>query len=799
MKAVVLFLAAACLAHATEVPQRTATKQYLVKQKNIYELFAHVDQPTVYHPELYQKARAFSIEDNISSYNDQAVVTEFLQRFKNGMLPRGEVFSMMYPLHLAEMICLFRLFYTAKDFDTFYNTAVFARFHMNEHMYIHALTNAVLHRQDTNTLRIPPLYEIIPYVFMNEDVLHKAYHIAMGNTGIVGVKKTTVGSVDTFYIPTNYTGSYIVRDEVPENQKLSYYHEDIGLNAYYFMSYHEFPSFMNSVEYNMPQNVRGEMFMYLHKQMLLRYYLERLSNNIGEIDYIDVNKPIVTGYYPSMHYHNGVPFIQRPVNSEIPLHVHRYVQALQDFHTRISNAIDSGYLVDKNGKRTNIYESLDGLNQLCNVIHGNADSVNEKYYGNVEYMYRKILGFVPDPIDKYHVVPSSLHFVSTSMRDPAFYGIFKNIVTYLMRYKEHLPCYTHNDLVFPGVKIESVTVDKLTTFFDHFDSLVNNALSIPSQEKAHSMLIKARQYRLNHKPFTYHITVNSDKNTKASVRIFLGPKYDVHGHELDISENYMNFLEMDQYKEHLPCYTHNDLVFPGVKIESVTVDKLTTFFDHFDSLVNNALSIPSQEKAHSMLIKARQYRLNHKPFTYHITVNSDKNTKASVRIFLGPKYDVHGHELDISENYMNFLEMDQFIVDLKPGTNKIERNSYESVYVVPDEVPSDVLYKKILKAIESDETFTYPSQPYGFPDRLQLPKGKKEGLPLKLFVCVTAFDETKSFKIRSPVRGPSVLDGRPLGYPLDRHVHSFNFTVPNFHMRDVLVYHRHAEELNLTV
>ncbi|XP_011142759.2 hexamerin [Harpegnathos saltator] len=685
MKAIVLFLAAACLAHATEVPQRTATKQYLVKQKNIYELFAHVDQPTVYHPELYQKARAFSIEDNISSYNDQAVVTEFLQRFKHGMLPRGEIFSPMHPLHHDEMICLFRVFCTAKDFDTFYNTAVFARFYVNEYMYIYALTNAVLHRQDTNTLRVPPLYEVLPNFYFNEDVLHKAYHIAMGNTGIVGVKKTT-GGIDTYYIPTNYTGSYIVRDEVPENQKLSYYHEDIGLNAYYFMSYHEFPPFMNSVEYNMPQHVRGEMFMYLHKQMLLRYYLERLSNNIGEIDYIDVNKPIVTGYYPSMHYHNGVPFIQRPVNSEIPLHVHRYVQALQDFHTRISNAIDSGYLVDKNGKRTNIYESLDGLNQLCNVIHGNADSVNEKYYGDVEYMYRKILGFVPDPIDKYHVVPSSLHFVSTSMRDPAFYGIFKNIVTYLMRYKEHLP-----------------------------------------------------------------------------------------------------------------CYTHNDLVFPGVKIESVTVDKLTTFFDHFDSLVNNALSIPSQEKAHSMLIKARQYRLNHKPFTYHITVNSDKNTKASVRIFLGPKYDVHGHELDISENYMNFLEMDQFIVDLKPGTNKIERNSYESVYVVPDEVPSDVLYKKILKAIESDETFTYPSQPYGFPDRLQLPKGKKEGLPLKLFVCVTAFDETKSFKIRSPVRGPSVLDGRPLGYPLDRHVHSFNFTVPNFYMKDVLVYHRQAEELNLTV
>lgn len=138
-------------------------------------------------------------------------------------------------------------------------------------------------------------------------------------------------------------------------------------------------------------------------------------------------------------------------------------------------------------------------------------------------------------------------------------------------------------------------------------------------------------------------------------------------------------------------------------------------------------------------------------------------------------------------------------VAVKIGTNRIERNSHESIYVVPDETPSDVLYKKMVKAIEGEETFTYPGQKYGFPDRLILPKGRKEGFPLKLFVCVTPLDETKSFEVHSPVWGPGVLDGRSMGYPLDRPVHSFNFTVPNFYMKDVLVYHRQAEELNLTI
>lgn len=113
----------------------------------------------------------------------------------------------------------------------------------------------------------------------------------------------------------------------------------------------------------------------------------------------------------------------------------------------------------------------------------------------------------------------------------------------------------------------------------------------------------------------------------------------------------------------MPFYTHEELAFPGVTVESVTVDKLMTFFDHFESLISNAVSVRSHKEAQSMLIKARQYRLNHKPFTYHITVNSDKTNKAVVRVFLGPKYNSHGHEIDISENHMNFVEMDQWVVD----------------------------------------------------------------------------------------------------------------------------------------
>ena len=104
-----------------------------------------------------------------------------------------------------------------------------------------------------------------------------------------------------------------------------------------------------------------------------------------------------------------------------------------DSHNRISEAIDSGYLVDMNGKRINIYETVDGLDQLGNVIQGNADSVNPKYYGHLDTMYRKVLGMAPEVATKHNVVPTALDFYATSQRDPVFYEMMKNIVTYWMR------------------------------------------------------------------------------------------------------------------------------------------------------------------------------------------------------------------------------------------------------------------------------------------------------------------------------------------------------------------------------
>lgn len=85
MKLALVILASFCLLvqAVQQLPSQVADKTYLVRQKNIYELFWHVDQPTVYHPELYQKARTFNILENVANYNDQVTKQKLIRKVYN--------------------------------------------------------------------------------------------------------------------------------------------------------------------------------------------------------------------------------------------------------------------------------------------------------------------------------------------------------------------------------------------------------------------------------------------------------------------------------------------------------------------------------------------------------------------------------------------------------------------------------------------------------------------------------------------------------------------------------------------
>lgn len=95
------------------------------------------------------------------------------------MLSRDAIFSPFYEEHLNEMILLFKLFYNAKGFDTFYKTAAWARLFINSDVFTQAFYVAVFYRPDCQYI-IPMLpYEVNPNYFFDSNVIEEAQRIKM--------------------------------------------------------------------------------------------------------------------------------------------------------------------------------------------------------------------------------------------------------------------------------------------------------------------------------------------------------------------------------------------------------------------------------------------------------------------------------------------------------------------------------------------------------------------------------------------------------------------------------------------
>lgn len=240
-----------------------------------------------------------------------------------------------------------------------------------------------------------------------------------------------------------------------------------------------------------------------------------------------------------------------------------------------------------------------------------------------------------------------------------------------------------------------------------------------------------------------------------------------------------------QYKQYLQPYSQDDLHFVGVKINDVQVDKLVTYFDYFDFNVTNSMTFSAKELEkykHSYII--RQPRLNHEPFSVSIDLKSDVASEAVFKIFIGPKYNNHGHPVNIEEDWMKFYELDWFVQKLNPGINKVERKSSEFTFFKEDSLPTADIYNHLEEGkVPYDMSFI----PDNMPRRMMLPKGTHGGYPFQFFVFAYPFNgvnkEKNTFK-------NYIVDNRPFGYPFDRPINAAFFKQPNMFFEDVDIYHK---------
>lgn len=260
---------------------------------------------------------------------------------------------------------------------------------------------------------------------------------------------------------------------------------------------------------------------------------------------------------------------------------------------------------------------------------------------------------------------------------------------------------------------------------------------------------------------------------------------------------------IDSYAQQIKPYAPHQLNAHGVQIRNVEVDDLVTYFDVKDAdlinLVDQQLlqsNVNNLQKLQKKLV-ARQQHLNHKQFNIGYDIHATHPQHVVVRTFLGPKINENGPIVSLEEARQHHILLDAFTANLGSGLNHIERNSREITWTKRDTTTLSEIYRHVLQGLPIQELVGSDCR---FPHRLILPQGTHQGLPMQLFVVVTAVTE-EDHSLQQSVKPEGLcgigiaamhLDHHPLNFPLDRKIAKLSeFLQPNMFVKNVEIFHGH--------
>ncbi|GFT90426.1 hemocyanin B chain [Nephila pilipes] len=179
----------------------------------------------------------------------------------------------------------------------------------------------------------------------------------------------------------------------------------------------------------------------------------------------------------------------------------------------------------------------------------------------------------------------------------------------------------------------------------------------------------------------------------------------------------------------------------------------------------------------------RYQHLDHEPFIYKFVVENTgtKTRHAKVRIYLGPKNDHLGNPIKIANIRRLMIELDNFHVELKPGTNTVERRSIDSSVTLRKQQTLKELLQGKGADRKGDEYCSC-----GWPDHLLVPKGDSVGMKFHLFAIFTNYfedsvnDHGRTNECIDAVsycgaKDQLYPDKRAMGFPWDREIVANNF------------------------
>lgn len=169
-------------------------------------------------------------------------------------------------------------------------------------------------------------------------MIREAHKVAMTRLGHNHMNMhSSSDGMETYHLYSNFTNMYMMMmnptNPMMEENKMMYFTDDVDMNSYYYYMRMMFPFWLNTKDHDVPKMIRGDIYYFLHRQILARYMLERASNGLGEMTEISWNDMDLPAYQSNLMYGNGIPMPRRDWWNVLPWYKQKYLQVSWFLHS----------------------------------------------------------------------------------------------------------------------------------------------------------------------------------------------------------------------------------------------------------------------------------------------------------------------------------------------------------------------------------------------------------------------------------------------------------------------------------
>ena len=310
----------------------------------------------------------------------------------------------------------------------------------NPELVRYALMLFITHHPLGNQLKIKPLEKRAPQLVLpsKQPAVPLRVEARAARTAMVETTEATTTMVEATFAEATVTAAV-----TPSEALLNWFREDPKANEHHEHWHLVYP-FNGDPVTGMTRDRQGELFLYMHEQMIARYNAERLAVGLDPVvpfpSLDDYSELVADGYTPDPNLVEGqtpqgqlFPYSSRPAGTQFadlgrPTRPAYRVADLKRSGDNLRQAAQSGTFRDGTPITANLLGATmeATIDSVSSTGDGNAPPLTS-FYGNHHNFGHVFLANVNDPRDFPSDVPGVMNTPVTAIRDPIFFRWHKHI------------------------------------------------------------------------------------------------------------------------------------------------------------------------------------------------------------------------------------------------------------------------------------------------------------------------------------------------------------------------------------